>query len=147
MVEDVANTGETQESGDYFVGFAQEEAEGLYAPTGAGNLEWQEPDEANCHIEIAVCDADDGRFIPELDIAVSVRQDGEAVTSFRPDFLWHPGLFHYGANITLPGDGVYTLVVAIDPPTFHRHDHDNGHRYVDPVEVTFENVSIETGQS
>lgn len=147
MVEEVANVGDTTEEGDYLVGFAQEEAEGLYVPTGTGDLEWREPEAENCHLEVAVCDADDGRFLPEMDVAVTVLDDGDAVAEFTPDFLWHPGLFHYGANLTLPGDGEYTLRVEVDPPGFHRHDEENGRRYTDPVEVTFEGVEIETGQS
>lgn len=148
MAEEVANTGGKREVGDYVVGFAQEEAEGLYVPTGDGGLEWREPDEENCHIEIAVCDADDGRFLPEVDVAVTVRDgDGNEVADFRPEFLWHPGLFHYGANLSLPGDGRYSLEVSVDPPSFHRHDERNGDRYRDPAEVTFESVEVETGRS
>lgn len=146
MAEEVAHTGATRESGDYLVGIAQEEAEGLYAPTGDGDLEWREPDAENCHIEVAVCDADDGRFLPELDVSVTVLDGDETVASFQPSFLWHPGLFHYGANITLPDDGEYTIRVQVDPPTFHRHDETNGRRYADGAAVTFEAVDVETGQ-
>ena len=147
MAEEVANVGATQKAGDYIVGFAQEEAEGLYVPGDDGELEWEEPGDRNCHIEIAVCDRDDGRFLPEMDVAVTIRDDsGEDVATFQPPFLWHPGLFHYGSNIELPGDGEYTIEVVVDPPTFHRHDEENGDRYTEPVEVRFEDVHLETGQ-
>ena len=69
------------------------------------------------------------------------------MAEFRPRFLWHPGLFHYGANVTLPGDGEYDVRVHVDPPSSHRHDEENGDRYTDPVDVTFEHVAVETGQS
>lgn len=148
MVTEVANTGDKREAGDYMVGFAQEEAEGLYAVTDDGDLEWRPPDEENCHVEIAVCDADDGRFLPEVDVEVTVLDaDDDLVTTFAPSFLWHPGLFHYGANVTLPDDGEYTLTVHVEPPTFHRHDEANGDRYADTVEVSFEDVHLETGRS
>jgi len=39
MVEEVAQTGGTRDQGDFLVGFAQEEAEGLYVPTDDGDLE------------------------------------------------------------------------------------------------------------
>ena len=112
-----------------------------------GELEWVEPTEENCHIEIAVVDAADGRFIPYLDISVTVTdENGSEVTRFSPQFLWHPGLFHYGQDIKIPGDGTYTLQVKIAPPSFPRHDKVNGKRYAEPVEATFENVQLKTGQ-
>src|SRR4051812_28947355 len=52
-------------AGDYRIGYAVEEAEGLhYLRDGA--LQWVEPTTENCHLEISVCDAADGRFIPGL---------------------------------------------------------------------------------
>ena len=146
MIEEVAHTGDTRKAGDYVVGFAQEEAEGMYALRESGDLEWRTPDEENCHVEVAVCDADDGRFIPHLDVRVTVERDGDEVASFDPSFLWHPGLHHYGANVEVPGDGTYDLTIGVEPPAFERHDETNGDRYADPVEVTFEDVDIETGQ-
>jgi hypothetical protein len=61
MVNDVAHAGGKTEAGDYIVGFAQEEAEGMYALAGESEFEWREPDDENCHVGIAVCDAEDGR--------------------------------------------------------------------------------------
>ena len=60
--------------------------------------------------------------------------------------LWHPMLYHYGRNWTVPADGEYTLKVHIDPPTFMRHDEINGCRFKEPVDVTFEGVKVERGQ-
>jgi len=147
MANEVANAGDKREVGDYIVGFAQEEAEGLYAPGDDGDLEWREPEAENCHVEVAVCDADDGRSLPEVDVEVTILDGEREVSNFRPEFLWHPGLFHYGANVELPGDGEYTVRVAVDPPEFHRHDERNGDRYAEGVEVGFEGVGLETGQS
>jgi hypothetical protein len=61
-------------------------------------------------------------------------------------FIWHPGLYHYGINLTLPGDGIYTVRVDVAVPTFHRHDKVNGKRYAKPVSVTFRNFAIKTGK-
>jgi hypothetical protein len=36
--------------------------------------------------------------------------------------------------------------VRIEPPRFARHDHENGRRYLEPVEVEFEEVEIEPSQ-
>lgn len=146
MVDEVADSGAKKRAGEYVVGFAQERAEGMYHLKN-GALEWLEPTTENCHIEIAVLDAADQRFIPYLDIEVTVADEADTtVTTFSPKFLWHPGLYHYGQDIRIPGDGVYSLHVKIAPPTFPRHDKVNGKRYAAPVEVVFENVQLKTGQ-
>jgi hypothetical protein len=46
----------------------------------------------------------------------------------------------------LRSDGTYTIAVRVEPPTFERHDGQNGDRYGESVEVTFEDVDVETGQ-
>ena len=147
MANEVAHTGGKQESGDYVVGFAQEEAEGMYVLQDEGRFEWVEPDEENCHVEIAVCDAADGRFVPQCTvIATLTHEDGQQVGPVEMPLLWHPGLYHYGRNLELPTDGTYELDVRVEPPTFKRHDETNGDRYGEAAEVTFESVDIETGQ-
>ncbi|WP_027289325.1 iron transporter [Rhodovibrio salinarum] len=146
MVSEVAHTGGSKRAGDYIVAFAQEEAEGMYV-FNEGALEWRDPGEENCHIEVAVLDATDQRFIPGLTIHVTVRAtDGGQVASFQAPFLWHPGLYHYGRNIQVPGDGTYDLQIHIEAPTFMRHDWVNGKRFAEPVTVAFENIEIKTGQ-
>ena len=147
MANEVAETGGKAHAGDYIVAFAQERAEGMYHLRG-GRLEWVEPPpDVNCHLEIAVADAADNRFIPYLDIECILSRDGEEIASFKPEFLWHPGLYHYGHNLTLPdGDGTYDLKVRIAAPTFPRHDKKNGMRYSAPVEVAFENIRMTTGR-
>lgn len=50
-IEEVADVGRTREVADYVVGFAAEEAEGLYVPSD-GDPEWREPDDENCHVEV-----------------------------------------------------------------------------------------------
>jgi len=148
MIETVADTGGSKVIGDYVVGFAIEEAEGLYEYAGDGELEWVEPDEENCHLEVAVADAADGRFVPHLDVSAHFTSgDGNEVGPVEPSFLWHPGLYHYGANVHVPEEGTYTLRVRVEAPTFRRHDRENGDRYAEAVEVEFEDVDVTTGQS
>lgn len=145
MIDEVAHTGDLQHAGDYLVGVAEEKAEGMYALED-GHLRWVEPGDANCHIEVAVLDATDHRFIPGLQIQAKLKnRDGE-IAAFEVPFLWHPGLYHYGRNIKVPGPGRYDLEIRIDPPRFMRHDRVNGRRYAEPVSVTFEGLDIETGQ-
>ncbi|NHN58331.1 MULTISPECIES: iron transporter [Halorussus] len=147
MANEVAHTGGKQEAGEYVVGFAQEEAEGMYVLQKEGQFEWVEPDDENCHLEVAVCDAEDGRLVPECTVLASlIDEGGERVGPTRLPLLWHPGLYHYGKNLAVPGEGAYDVEVHVEPPEFKRHDEQNGDRYGEPVTVTFEDVDIETGQ-
>lgn len=146
FVENVAETGGSTEVDDYFLGFAQEEAEGVYSLESDGELAWNVPDDENCHVEVVVADRADGRFVPELDVTATLEDGAGFETEFAVPFLWHPSMFHYGQNVEVPGDGTYDLTVTVAAPTFMRHDEENGDRYVENVEVTFEDVEIETGQ-
>ena len=136
----------TQRAGDYLVAFVQENAEGMYELED-GRLVWREaPEEANAHLEIAVADAADGRFVPALDITLTLLEgDRELFTTTMP-FLWHPYLYHYGTNARVPGDGPYTVRVRIDPPAWMRHDPVNGRRYEQPVDVVFEDRPFKPGR-
>ena len=146
MIEDVAQTGAKKTAGDYVVGIAIEKAEGLYFLVD-GELEWNEPKDANAHVEVVVCDAADGRFVPELDVVVTITTpSGDDLGPHVQGLVWHPMLYHYARNWQLPEDGVYSLRVEFDPPSFHRHDEVNGKRFADPVSIVFDDVMIETGQ-
>lgn len=138
--------GEEKAAGQYLVGWAAEDAEGMYMFEG-GKLVWHEPHDENAHLEVSVRDASDGRFVPGLDVTLTIFDaNGNQVGSHQQPFIWHPWLYHYGRNWTLPGDGRFTLRVHIEPPTWHRHDKENGLRFADPVDVEFTNVRLETGQ-
>ncbi|MGE0043301.1 MAG: iron transporter [Vicinamibacterales bacterium] len=146
MIADIADGGAITRAGEYLVGYAVEKAEGMYELRG-GELQWTDPGAGNAHIEVVVCDGADGRFVPCLDVTVTVAADaGRVLGTHAQPLLWHPYLYHYGRNWTLPGDGAYTLTVHIEPPAFPRHDKVNGRRYAKAVDVTFEGVRIETGQ-
>lgn len=147
MAKEVADSGGMKHAGDYIVAYAQERAEGMYMLKGEGKLDWDAPTDENCHLEISVSDAGDQRFIPYLEITATLTPEkGKAVGPFEVPFVWHPGLYHYGTNIKVPGDGDYRLDIKIKPPTFMRHDEVNGKRYAKAVDVTFDKVSIKTGQ-
>lgn len=138
--------GRSRVAGDYLVAVAVEDAEGLYAMEN-GDLQWHEPSQETAHIEVVVCDAADGRFLPGLDVEVSVRRDsGEFVGTANHDFLWHPWLYHYGRNWQVDGEGDYTITVRFAAPRFMRHDKKNGRRFAEGAEVTFEGIHISPGQ-
>lgn len=147
MVQEVADDGQEKTVGDYLVGYAVEEAEGMYVYQD-GQLVWQEPQAENVHLEVSVRDAADGRFIPDLVIhARLIDRNGNDVGLHRQPYIWHPWLYHYGRNWQVPGDGDYTLQVRIEAPNFPRHDKKNGKRFAEEIEVTFSPVKIKTGQA
>lgn len=63
MTEEIAQDGGEQRAGDYRIGYAVEKAEGMYELVD-GEVQWREPGEENLHVEVAVRDAADGRFVP-----------------------------------------------------------------------------------
>jgi hypothetical protein len=140
-------TGEAIRAGDYVVGYAVEEAEGMYHSMG-GRLMWHDPaEDENLHVEVVVRDGADGRFIPTLDVTVTVLDpQGNDLGTHEQPFMWYPWLYHYGRNWVVPSDGAYTIRVHIEPPSFMRHDRTNGLRYQEPVDVVFEDVKVETGR-
>lgn len=146
MVQRVAHDGGEQMAGDYLVAYAVEEAEGMYQLQD-GELVWQDPGKDNVHVEVAVRDGADGRFIPGLNVyATLIDESDTEVGTHQQPFLWHPWIYHYGRNWHVPGDGTYRLRVSIEPPTFMRHDKKNSKRFAEPVNIEFSNVKTKTGQ-
>ena len=146
MTGQVASDGGELPAGEYLVGYAVEEAEGMYHLVD-GELTWHDPGDANAHLEVSVRDAADGRFVPGLRVtATLVDPSGKEVGTHEQPMLWHPMLYHYGRNWQVPTDGEYLLRVHVDPPTFHRHDEVNGRRFAEPVDVEFSGVRIQRGK-
>lgn len=135
----------SMKAGDFEIWLIAEKAEGLYVLQD-GKLQWTKPGDTNAHLEVAPRDAGDGRFVPGLDITLTLKTaDGKTVGQEAMPLVWHPWLYHYGKNWKVPGDGTYSATVRIEPFKYDRHDQDNGQRYVDPVEVDFQ-IEIMTGQ-
>ena len=142
--------GERKLVGDFLIAWYAEGAEGHWEPgqqlfgrIRAGALNWTTPTEENQHIEVVVCDAEDGRFLPGLEVEVSLTdQEGREVGSKKHQFFWSPLLHHYGANWQIPREGAYTLRVKVAPPSFPRHHRRLGNRYQLGAEVIFTNVQL-----
>ena len=148
MAQEVADDGGEQPAGDYLIGYAVEQAEGMYHLRN-GKLQWEAPtDEENVHVEVSVRDRADGRFIPALEVYATLLAEDTAreVGTNRQPFVWHPWLYHYGRNWQVPKDGEYTMRVRIEVPDFPRHDKENGRRFAEPVEVEFTGVKVTTGR-
>ena len=134
-----------QRAGDFEIALVAEKAEGMYHLRD-GQLHWMEPQDDNVHFEVAVRDAADGRFIPGLRVLLRVdTSTGQRVGIGEIPFVWHPWLFHYGQNWRVPGEGDYRVWVRVEPPTYMRHDRENGRRYASAAEAEF-TLHITPGQ-
>ncbi len=142
MTDEIADDGREEQAGEYLLAYAVEKAEGMYAMQDGG-LVWQKPETENAHIEVAVRDPADGRFIPGLTVEVTLTaEDGSTVGPVELPLLWHPYLYHYGRNVTVPGSGRYRLRVRFDAPGFMRHDEKNGDRFTTGCDHVFDGVRI-----
>lgn len=146
MTAAIADDGGEQQAGDYLIGYAVTDAEGLYEWVD-GQLEWREPADANMHLKISVRDADDGRFVPGLRVlATLIDPDGMNIGTHEQPLLWHPMLYHYGRNWVVAVGGEYMLRVHVAPPRFSRQDDVNGLRFMDPVTVDFDCIKVGRGR-
>ena len=136
------------ETGDYIVTFAAEGAEGMYLMQRNLGLRWIIPNEKeNQHLEIAVQDKLDLRFIPELDVKIFLKdKNRKIVSSKKLPFLWHPFLYHYGANVSIPKEGKYDVRVFISGAKFGRHDENKGRKYEKDIKVSIGSVFLKPGK-
>ena len=146
MIVKVADDSQEQRVQDYIVAYAIEQADAVCELVD-DEWHWREPQDENIYLHISVRDASDQRFLPGLTVYATFSDSaGNIVGIHRQPFIWHPWLYHYGGNWQLPNDGLYTLKVRIEAPTFHRRDMSCGQRYLEPVEVEFRHVKIDTGR-
>lgn len=137
------DVGSQKRSGDYEVAVAVEKAEGMWV-WHADALTWRNPaPDDNQHVEVVVRDAEDGRFIPGLSVYVTLTApDGRELGTKVQPFLWHPFLYHYGANWSIPEEGDYNITVRVEPATFPRHKREMGERYTRREVVTFSGIHV-----
>lgn len=137
-----------QEADDYIISSTSEKAEGFYALMPEGGLEWQTPNpNENQHIEVIVQDREDQRFLPNLEVFYELRDiDNNFISQDYLSFIWHPFLFHYGANIEIPQESEYKLKVTVKAPSFNRHDEILGKKYANDVTVELGPIKMTPGQ-
>lgn len=141
-------TSDSQEVGDFIITIACEKADGMYYSNGSNDdLIWKGPENSeNQHIDVIVQDRKDQRFIPHLDISCSLLNEHRTpIVKLKPAFGWHPFLYHYGMNFSLPYDGVYFFEVRIARPLFGRHDKLHGKRY-GPCVASLGPLSLQRGR-
>jgi hypothetical protein len=59
--------------------------------------------------------------------------------------MWHPWLYHYGANWRVPGSGAYAVEVRFQPPAYRRYGR-TGRRFADSVATAFAGARVLTGE-
>lgn len=75
---------------------------------------------ADVHLGLAVQDTIDGRFVPGLDVVVTLERVGAEVLTTQAPLLWHPALHHYGADVALGETAHYDVRLRILGPTWSR---------------------------
>lgn len=81
---------QTVRAGEYEVVVVVENAEGMWSFED-GELCWMNPTDENAHVEVAVCDGADGRFIPGLQVQVTISAANRTqVGAHEQPFLWPP---------------------------------------------------------
>lgn len=138
----VSDSGERY-CGDYWIGYAVGPAEGVYEWSET-ELAWRDPGNQNLHVAVTVRDAGDGRFVPGLRVVVTVIDPlGRVLGTREQPLMWHPMLYHYGADWKVEVRGQHSLRVEVEPPRFMRADLVNGDRLVAPARVQFNEVTVD----
>ena len=157
-----ANDGAQKRSGDYEIVYAVEYGE-AYWEFREGEFRYTIENEKsaryNAHVEVGPIDAFTGNFLGGVQVsAVVVGPDGPVPpppdsggmgSPTKPGdvpLMWHSWLYHYGQNWRVPSAGSYGLRIHVDAPKQRRYGKASGQRMAEPVDVTFENVTIKTGQ-
>ena len=145
-----ANDGRDTTSGDYFMAYAIEYSEG-YWYENKGKLIYKTVNEmsseTNGHVEVSVRDNKTGRFMHNLNVTAALYNlQGKKIGTKMEMFMWHPWLYHYGENWRVAKGDKYNLHVHIDPPAYRRYGQTTGNQFSQPLDITFNNITIKTGQ-
>lgn len=149
MIGGVAADGAVVRRGDYVVAYAVELAEG-YFHWQNGELQYdlgvEESAEQNAHVEVAILDAETGRFLPALAVQAQLLRGGESIGTFEEPLMWHPWIYHYGRNWRVPSEGKYSLDIRFDAPRWHIYGAAAGPRFQQGETVHFDDVRMKVGQ-
>jgi hypothetical protein len=145
-----ATSGASQLTADYRVEAAVEYAEAYWFcdPNAlAYKSEVEASSAENCHIEIAPRDAWTGRFLPELNVTVTVwDSEGREIGTRPQPLMWHPWLYHYGENWRVPRSGRYRIRATFPPPAWPRYGATMGRRFAQGATIEFRELRIKSGE-
>ncbi len=142
-----ANEGKDTVQGDYFIAFADEYSEGWWHYMNGKFMYMTQNDEGgktNAHIEIAVLNKSSRRFLPDLNVTVTLYdKNKKSLGTKSVPFMWHPWLYHYGENWRIPSSGKqYSAHVHVDAPPYKRYGKQWGNQFAVPVDIDFDNLTI-----
>lgn len=151
MAHSEATDGVQRRVNDYIVAFANEFAETYWEPEGGSLVYRSEPEasaETNAHFEVSVRDARTGRFLPGLTVHVTLMDgSGRELSAHDVPLMWHPWIYHYGRNWRVPRSGDhYRVRVRVDEPPFRRWGRGARDLFTTPIDVTFEDIRVRTGE-
>lgn len=137
-------------NGDYIVANANEYSEAYWEFENGKFVyatEMENSAARNSHVEVAVMDSLTGRFVPGLHITASLTDaSGHHLGNHLEPFMWHPWLWHYGANWRIPHNGLYTVHVHFGPPDFARYGKKVGDIMSRPVDLDFHGQKLISGE-
>ena len=149
MIGKVAIVGSEEQKDDYKVAYTYDYAKG-YWELNAGKLKYNtrisQSTEKNGQIAIVVMDVMTGRFLPDLEISAHFFHDLNPIATTNPKLVWHPWLYHYVQNIRISGGKTYSLHVHVDPPSYRRYELKIGEIMDKPIDLSFQEVKVKTGQ-
>lgn len=122
LAEELAEKGETVESGEWTVNLITEAAEPWFEVHGDHGAQFRAPKGGETHhIEIIPTETSTGRIVPDVPITLEVLDaEGAVVQDMKLNF-YYSTFYHYANNFTVPEDGTYTLRATLGVPAFNRH--------------------------
>ncbi|MCY1160132.1 MAG: hypothetical protein MOP51_3157 [Citricoccus sp.] len=146
LTEEVAENGQSMESGPWTVHLITEPAEPWHEVQSDGTSQFREPaaEETN-HIEIIPVETATGRIVPDVPITLEVI-DAQGNPTEKLDLnFYYSTFFHYANNFSIPEPGTYTVRATLGVPTFHRHgEADEQVPLSEGTTVEFDNVELGT---
>ncbi|MBD8868867.1 hypothetical protein [Nocardioides donggukensis] len=121
LAGELAEKGETVESGEWTVNLITEAAEPWFEVHG-DEAHFRAPKEGETHhIEIIPTETATGRIVPDVPITLEVVDADGQVAQRKKLSFYHSTFFHYANNFTVPEGGTYTLRAHLGVPAFNRH--------------------------
>lgn len=109
-----ARTVETASVGDYGVGLLYSYPSRFWDLNGRTTYRRSVEGDDSVHLMVVVWDAETGAVLPEAGVTAAVRRDGDIVTEGVVYSMLSQRMgFHYGDNVSLPGEGTYIVEVTV----------------------------------
>ena len=146
LADEIADNGESVESGGWTVNLITEAAEPWFERRGS-ETHFRAPKAGETHhVEIIPIETSTGRIVPDVPITLAVvAADGEVVQEQELDF-YHSTFFHYANNFTISEPGSYTVRATLGVPGFNRHgDESETPALTEGATVEFTGVELTAG--